>query len=110
MRSNTPRPRPVSPQTNGICERVHQTILNEFYRVAFRKKLYQDLETLQTDLDEYINQYNFERTHQGKHIQGRTSMETFQDGKKYFLEKNLIDLTAAQKPACARGYLTPLSN
>lgn len=32
-----------SPQTNGICERLHQTILNEFYRVAFRKKLYSDI-------------------------------------------------------------------
>lgn len=84
-----------SPQTNGICERVHQTILNEFYRVIFRKKVYSDLETLQTDLDEYINKYNLERTHQGKRCQGRTPMETFQDGKKYFLEKNLIDLTAA---------------
>jgi transposase InsO family protein len=84
-----------SPQTNGICERVHQTILNDFYRVAFRKKLYRDLETLQNDLDEYINRYNFERTHQGKRCQGRTPMETFQDGKKYFLEKNLIVLNAA---------------
>ncbi len=84
-----------SPQTNGICERVHQTILNEFYRVTFRKKVYSDLETLQTDLDKFINEYNLERTHQGKRCQGRTPMETFQDGKKYFLEKNLIDLTAA---------------
>jgi transposase InsO family protein len=41
-----------SPQTNGICERVHQTILNEFYGVAFRKKIHPDLETLQVDLDE----------------------------------------------------------
>jgi hypothetical protein len=36
-----------SPQTNGICERFHQTVLNEFYRVAFRKKLYTTLEQLQ---------------------------------------------------------------
>lgn len=84
-----------SPQTNGICERVHQTILNEFYRVTFRKKVYSDLEILQMDLDEYIKKYNLERTHQGKRCLGRTPMETFQDGKKYFLEKNLIDLTAA---------------
>jgi transposase InsO family protein len=25
------------PQTNGTCERLHRTVLNEFYRVAFRK-------------------------------------------------------------------------
>ena len=35
------------PQTNGICERFHKTILNEFYQVAFRRKLYQSLEELQ---------------------------------------------------------------
>ncbi len=84
-----------SPQTNGICERFHQTVLNEFYRIAFRKKIYSDLEILQTDLDEYINQYNNERTHQGKRCQGRTPMQTFIDGKKYYAEKNLNDLVAA---------------
>ncbi|STY63798.1 Integrase core domain [Mannheimia haemolytica] len=26
------------PQTNGICERFHKTILQEFYQVAFRRK------------------------------------------------------------------------
>jgi len=78
-----------SPQTNGICERVHQTILNEFYRVTFRKKVYSDLETLQTDLDEYINRYNLERTHQGKRCQGKTPMQTFLDGKKYYSERKL---------------------
>jgi transposase InsO family protein len=57
-----------SPQTNGICERVHQTVLNEFYRVAFRKKIYPDLETLQIDLDEYMNEYNTRRTHQGNGV------------------------------------------
>jgi transposase InsO family protein len=70
-----------SPQTNGICERVHQTILNEFYRVTFRKKVYSDLETLQSDLDGYMNGYNSTRTHQGKRCQGRTPMETFLEGK-----------------------------
>jgi transposase InsO family protein len=78
-----------SPQTNGICERAHQTILNEFYRVAFRKKVYADIETLQGDLDEYMDKYNITRTHQGKRCQGRTPMDTFLDGKKLFDEKNL---------------------
>lgn len=27
-----------SPQTNGICERFHQTIKNEFYASAFRRR------------------------------------------------------------------------
>jgi transposase InsO family protein len=84
-----------SPQTNGICERVHQTILNEFYRVTFRKKVYSDLETLQIDLNEYMNEYNYKRTHQGKRCQGRTPMETFLESKKYFVEKNLSENLAA---------------
>jgi transposase InsO family protein len=32
--------RAASPQTNGICERFHKTILQEFYQLAFRKQLY----------------------------------------------------------------------
>jgi hypothetical protein len=43
-----------SPQTNGIVERLHKTMLNEFYRIAFRKKLYASLRELQDDLDEWI--------------------------------------------------------
>lgn len=78
-----------SPQTNGICERFHKTILDEFYRVAFRKKIYEDLESLQQDLDEWIHHYNHERTHQGKMCCGRTPMETLEDGKKIWQEKKL---------------------
>jgi transposase InsO family protein len=78
-----------SPQTNGVCERFHQTVLNEFYRISFRKKLYRDIESLQADLDEYIIKYNTERTHQGKRCQGRTPMETFIEGKKLCIEKDL---------------------
>jgi len=84
-----------SPQTNGICERFHQTVLNEFYKVTFRKKIYSDIDTLQVDLDEYIHRYNNERNHQGKRCQGRTPMEAFIDGKKLFNEKNLEQRLAA---------------
>lgn len=79
----------MSPQTNGICERFHKTILNEFYMVTFRKKLYSDLETLQTDLDNWLHYYNNERTHQGKMCCGRTPMATLLDGKLLWEEKNL---------------------
>lgn len=78
-----------SPQTNGICERFHKTIHDEFYSVAFRKKIYEDLESLQRDLDEWIHFYNFERTHQGKMCCGRTPMETLEDGKQIWQEKKL---------------------
>jgi transposase InsO family protein len=36
-----------SPQANGICERFHRTIQDEFYQVAFRRKLYTSPENLQ---------------------------------------------------------------
>ena len=82
----------MSPQTNGICERFHKTILNEFYQVTFRKKLYASLEELQKDLDEWIEYYNNERTHQGKVCNGRTPMETLLDGKSIWAEKNLAQI------------------
>ena len=82
----------MSPQTNGICERFHKTILQEFYQVTFRKKLYSSLEELQKDLDEWINYYNNERTHQGKVCNGRTPMETLLDGKSIWVEKNLAQI------------------
>ena len=55
-----------SPQTNGICERFHKTILQESYQITFRKKVYQSVEELQADLDVWLHHYNTERTHQGK--------------------------------------------
>ena len=78
-----------SPQTNGICERFHKTILQEFYQVSFRKKIYSNIEDLQKDLDEWLNHYNDERTHQGKMCNGRTPKETFVDGLKIWSEKNI---------------------
>lgn len=76
-----------SPQTNGICERFHKTILNEFYQITFRKKLYADMESLQRDLDEWMLYYNEQRTHQGKICCGRTPLATLEDGKQIWQEK-----------------------
>ncbi|MGD1971286.1 MAG: IS481 family transposase [Desulfobacterales bacterium] len=76
-----------SPQTNGICERFHKTLKHEFYQVTFRKKIYRDLESLQLDLDQWIEYYNNERTHQGKMCCGRTPIETLEDGKSICEEK-----------------------
>jgi transposase InsO family protein len=83
------RTKAQSPQTNGICERFHKTILNEFYQVAFRKKIYTTLESIQEDLDAWIDSYNHERTHQGKMCCGRTPMATFEDGKRICREKSI---------------------
>lgn len=52
-----------SPQTNGICKRFHKTILQEFYQVAFRKKVFENIEALQVDLGDWLHHYNHERTH-----------------------------------------------
>jgi transposase InsO family protein len=68
-----------SPQTNGICERFHKTLLDEFYRVAFRKKLYRTIAELQSDLDTWLAEYNQERPHQGRWCYGKTPMQTFID-------------------------------
>ena len=80
-----------SPQTNGICERFNRTVQNEFYAIAFRKKIYTNIEQLQTDLDAWMNFYNTERTHSGKYCFGKTPMQTFIEGiivdRKYQLQK-----------------------
>ncbi len=75
------------PQTNGICERFHKTILQEFYQIAFRKKIYTSLDALQADLDTWLHHYNYERTHQGKMCNGRTPIQTLQTGKEIHDEK-----------------------
>jgi hypothetical protein len=67
------------PQPNGSVERLHKTMLNECYRMTFRKKIYPTLTELQTDLDEWLRYYNEERVHQGRWCYGRTPMRTFLD-------------------------------
>lgn len=78
-----------SPQTNGICERFNKTVLNEFYQVALRKKLYRSIPELQADLDAWIREYNTVRTHQGRWCYGKTPMQTFVDTLPVAKEKLL---------------------
>ena len=86
------RTKAKSPQTNGICERFHRTIKNEFYQVAFRKKIYRTLKELQTDLDQWLELYNQERTHTGKYCYERTPYQTFSETKHLAREKVIDDL------------------
>jgi len=67
-----------SPKTNGFVERFNRTALDEFYRVAFRKKLYESVESLQHDLDAWLREYNYERPHLGYRNQGRRPWETIE--------------------------------
>lgn len=85
-----------SPQTNGICERFHRTIQDEFYAVAFRKKIYESIQDLQQDLDEWMLYYNQERTHSGKYCFGKTPLQTFHDSLPLAKEK-ILDQTAIEK-------------
>ena len=78
-----------SPQTNGICERFHKTILEEFYQIAFRKKIYKSLDELQVDLDAWLLKYNQERPHSGRYCYGKTPMQTFNDSLPLAMDKML---------------------
>jgi hypothetical protein len=96
------------PQSNGICERFHRTIQDEFYAVAFRKKVYRSLDELQADLDEWLSTYNHERTHSGKYCFGRTPYQTFQESKHLAKAKMLDTLFA--NPSDASLNLQPAVN
>jgi len=87
-RGRRPRKSP-SPQTNGIVERFHKTMLDESYRIAFRKKIYATLDELQADLDAWLVEYNEVRTHQGRYCYGKTPMQTFLDAAPAAREKQI---------------------
>jgi transposase InsO family protein len=90
------------PQTNGICERFHRTIQEEFYATAFRKKLYRSLEELQADLDLWLDEYNRTRPHSGKYCYGKTPMQTFLDSLPLAREK-MLDSFVIAAPAPERS-------
>src|SRR5919112_3950507 len=71
------RTKTKGPQTNGIVERFHKTVLHEFYQVAFRKRVYRAIDELQRDLDAWLAEYNEARPHQGRWCYGKTPMQTF---------------------------------
>jgi len=70
------------PRTNGFVERFNRTVLDEFFRTVFRKKFFESVEALQTDLDEWLHYYNHERPHRGYRNMGRRPIETIELGKK----------------------------
>jgi transposase InsO family protein len=81
-----------SPQTNGICERFHRTMQEEFYAIAFRKKIYSSLEELQQDIDQWLKFYNHQRAHSGRYCFGKTPMQTFKDSKGLAKAKDVNNL------------------
>lgn len=83
------------PQSNGICERLHRTIQEEFYAVTFRKKLYDSLAELQKDLDQWMNHYNHQRPHSGRYCYGKTPMQTFTESLPLAKQKLLNETQTA---------------
>jgi transposase InsO family protein len=65
------------PQSNGIVERLHKTLLDEHFRIQGRIKFYESLEEMQADLDLFLHSYNYERAHQGRNMNGRTPYQAF---------------------------------
>jgi hypothetical protein len=74
---------------NGQVERFHKTMLDEFYRIAFRKKIYATIEDLQADLDLWMREFNEARPHQGKWCFGKTPLQTFLDALPLAKEKSI---------------------
>lgn len=70
------RTRVRRPQTNGFVERFHRTVLDEFFRSAFRTTCYETVEALQRDLDAWLVHYNTERPHHGYRNLGKRPIET----------------------------------
>ena len=94
------RTKAKSPQTNGIVERFHKTMLDEFYRIAFRKKIYATIEDLQADLDLWMREFNEVRPHQGKWCFGKTPLQTFLDALALAMEK-CLPVQDGNQPAAA---------
>ena len=106
-----------SPQTNGICERFHRTMQDEFYATAFRKKIYASLEELQADVDLWIEYYNNERTHSGRYCYGKTPMQTWNESLYLAKEKllnnqyqNFVPLHVSGKEETGTAEEQPASN
>lgn len=106
-----------SPQTNGICERFHRTIQDEFYATAFRKKIYKTIEELQQDVDVWLQYYNNERPHSGKYCLGKTPMQTWRESIHLAKEKlldtlneNFISLPLSDEVETGSAGEQPASN
>jgi transposase InsO family protein len=79
------------PQTNGFVERFNRTVLDEFFRLAFRTTFYESVEQLQPDLDAWLLYYNTERPHHGYRNMGKRPMDTVEQ----YLQERLAQAQAA---------------
>lgn len=65
-----------TPRTNGFIERFNRTVLDEFFRVAFRENFYEFVDALQSDLNNWLIFYNTERPHRGYRNLGKRPLDT----------------------------------
>ncbi len=63
-----------TPRTNGFVERFNRTVLDEFFRKAFREKYSESVEALQKDLVQRLQYHNEERPPPGLPQQGTTTL------------------------------------
>jgi transposase InsO family protein len=68
----------ATPRTNGFVKSFNRTVLDQFFRTAFRKKLYESVGALQKDLDVWLHEYNHEGPHRGCRTQIRLPIKTFE--------------------------------
>ncbi len=76
-------------QINGICERFHRTIQDEFYVIALRNKNYKTIEELQQDVDVWLHYNNNERPHSDKYCLGKIPIQTWKESLHLAKEKLL---------------------
>jgi transposase InsO family protein len=75
------------PQSNGIVERLHRTLLDEHFRVEGRKTWFETIDEMQVALDAYLVEYNTRRPHQGRGMNGRTPLAVFRAGIRSMTEE-----------------------
>ena len=91
------RTRVRRPQSNGIIERLHRTLLDEHFPVEGRRTRFETIEEMQVVLDAYLVSYSTKRPHQGRGMNGRTPAKAFRDGipKTSQKEEDKTDLKTA---------------
>ncbi len=77
LRIRVTRTKPRHAWTNGFVERLQKTILHEHWRIAFRRQYFTSRRSLQGSLDRFLQFYNYERTHRGYRLRGRTPATVF---------------------------------
>ncbi len=68
------------PQSNGIIERFHRTLLDEHFRVEGRHTWFEIIEEMQAVLDDYLEGDKTRRPHQGRGMNGRTPIRALNGG------------------------------